>query len=197
MNHGRNEPMSENKKAAIFMADGCEEIEALTVADLCFRAKIPLKKISVSDKPLVTSSHSITFLCDSVIADEDTDKYDMLILPGGIPGTLNLKECKKLEEAILRFAADEKKAVAAICAAPSILSDLGLLRGRRAACNPSWEEKVAEGGAVIVREDAVKDGNIITSRGMGTAIPFGLAIAAWFLGEERAQELGRKIVYLR
>ncbi len=187
--------MTESKKGAIFMADGCEEIEALTVADLCFRAGISLRKISVSDKPLVTSSHNITFLCDSVIADEDLDEYSMLILPGGIPGTLNLKNCKKLEEAILRFAADPDKAVAAICAAPSILSDLGLLRGRKAACNPSWEEKVAEGGAQILRENAVRDGNIITSRGMGTAISFGLAITAWFLGEEKAGELGRKIVY--
>ena len=187
--------MSEQKNGAIFMADGCEEIEALTVADLCFRAGIPLKKISVSDTPQVTSSHGITFLCDSVIDDEDLEDYDMLILPGGIPGTLNLKACKKLEEAILAHAAREDRAVAAICAAPSILSDLGLLKGRKAACNPSWEEKVAAGGAQILRENAVTDGNIITSRGMGTSISFGLAIAAWFLGGEKAAELGRKIVY--
>ncbi len=189
--------MTEPKKAAIFMADGCEEIEALTVADLCFRAGIPLQKISVSGKEEVTSSHNITFRCDSAVEREDLDAYGMLILPGGIPGTLNLKACKKLEEAVLRCAADESRCVAAICAAPSVLSDLGLLRGRRAACNPSWEEKVAAGGAVIVREDAVRDGNIITSRGMGTAIPFGLAIVEWFLGKEKAEELGRKIVYLK
>ena len=188
--------MSETKKAAVFMADGCEEIEALTVADLCYRAGISLKKISVSGKPQVTSSHKITFLCDSTIEEDDPEQYDMLILPGGIPGTLNLKACERLEKAILSHAADESKCVAAICAAPSILSDLGLLKGRRAACNPSWEEKVAEGGAVIVRESAVRDGNIITSRGFGTAIPFGLKIVEWFRGSEKAEELGRKIVYL-
>ena len=189
--------MSDKKQAAVFIADGCEEIEALTVADLCFRAGIPLKKISVSDRAEVTSSHEITFRCDSVIADEDLDEYDMLILPGGIPGTMNLKACKKLEDAILSHAADPEKAVAAICAAPSVLSSLGLLRGRSAACNPSWEDKVAEGGAVILRENAVRDGNIITSRGMGTSISFGLAIVDWFLGPEKAEELGKKIVYLK
>ena len=187
--------MSDKKQAAVFIADGCEEIEALTVADLCFRAGIPLKKISVSDRAEVTSSHEITFRCDSVIADEDLDEYDMLILPGGIPGTMNLKACKKLEDGILAHAARADRAVAAICAAPSILSDLGLLKGRNAACNPSWEEKVAAGGANILRENAVADGNIITSRGMGTSISFGLAIAAWFLGGEKAAALGRKIVY--
>ncbi len=188
--------MADEKKAAVFMADGCEEIEALTVADLCFRAGIPLKKISVSGRREVTSSHDITFLCDSLLEEEDPDTYDMLILPGGIPGTLNLKASKKLEEALIRAASDQSRAVAAICAAPSILADLGLLRGRRAACNPSWEEKVAAGGAKIVRENAVRDGNIITSRGMGTSVSFGLAVAAWFLGEEKAEALGRKIVYL-
>ncbi len=187
--------MSEsNPSAAIFFADGCEEIEGLTVVDILYRAGVPLKKVSVSDSLTVVSSHRLSFQCDSLIADEDLSQYDLLILPGGIPGTLNLKACQPLREAILAFAA-QGKGLAAICAAPSILGDLGLLKGRPCACNPSWENALTGAGAKVVRQEVVRDGGFITSRGMGTSIPFALAILAFLKGEACAEEMAKKIVY--
>ncbi len=186
--------MSETQKAAIFFADGCEEIEGLTVVDILYRAGVPLQKISVSDSLTVVSSHKLSFLCDSLIADEDLEQYDLLILPGGIPGTLNLKACKPLEEAILSFYR-QGKGLAAICAAPSILGDLGLLKGRNCACNPSWTDKLLAAGANVLTESAVRDGSIITSRGMGTSVPFALAILAYLRGEEAAAQMAQKIVW--
>ena len=183
-----------DRQVAVFLAEGFETIEALTVADLLTRAGVPHTLVSITDDTHVTSSHGITVLADGVIKDLDFSQYDMLVLPGGIPGTPNLEACPLLMQQVKAFAAGGK-AVAAICAAPSILAHLGLLRGVRAACNPCVEEDLAEGGAVLVREPAVQCENLITSRGMGTATPFGLAIVRYFLGEETAEKLRRKILY--
>lgn len=181
-------------RAAIFLADGCEEIEALTPVDLCFRAGVHLDKISIQETPSVTSSHGLTFQADRTVADADLDAYDMLILPGGMPGTMNLKACGKLCDAVVR--ADRAgKWLAAICAAPSVLGDLGLLKGRRATCNPSWEEKVAAAGAVLTHEAVTMDGNIITSQGMGTSTPFALTILCALQGKDAAEAMAKKIVW--
>ncbi|MBQ8137685.1 MAG: DJ-1/PfpI family protein, partial [Clostridia bacterium] len=120
--------------------------------------------------------------------------YDMLILPGGIPGTLNLKACPKLREGLLQ-ADREGRWLAAICAAPSVLGDLGLLKGKRATCNPSWEEKVEAAGAVLTHEAVTVDGHIITSQGMGTSTPFALAILAALQGREAADAMAKKVVW--
>ncbi len=185
---------STDKKVAIFLADGCEEIEALTVVDLLYRAGIPCVKVSVGETPVVCSSHNVTVTADTTVSHLSWDEYDMLILPGGMPGTLNLKACKPLTDAVLRFR-KEGKPLAAICAAPSVLAELGILKGVRATCNPSVETALTENGAELVRENAVTADRIITSRGMGTAIPFGLAIVAYYLGQETADDLGRNIIY--
>ena len=118
----------------------------------------------------------------------------MLVLPGGIPGTPNLRACASLMKQVVRFHR-EGKMIAAICAAPSIFADLGLLKGVRAACNPSVEQILIDNGAELVRENAVTTGNIITSRAMGTAIPFALAIVEHYKGREAADQLGRNILY--
>ena len=156
-----------NLKTAIFFADGCEEIEGLTVVDLLYRAGIPCL---------------------------DFDQYDMIILPGGIPGTPNLRACSPLMEQVKAFCKKGRQ-VAAICAAPSILAELGLLSGVRATCNPSKDEVLKESGALLCKDKVVVSDNIITSRGMGTAIPFGLAIVAHYLGEDKARALGENIIY--
>lgn len=181
-------------KVALFLADGCETIEALTVADILFRAGIPCTKVSVSDTPVVVSSHKVTMVADTTIGHLDFDNFDMLVLPGGMPGTLNLKACAQLTEQVVRFHR-EGRMVCAICAAPSILAELGLLKGVRAACNPTVEDILTANGAELVRENAVKTGNIITSRAMGTAIPFALAIVEYYKGKEAADALGRTILY--
>ena len=164
---------SPEHKVALFLADGCETIEALTVADILFRAGIPCTKVSVTDTPVVVSSHKVTMVADTTIGHLDFDRFDMLVLPGGMPGTLNLKACTALTDQVVRFH-KEGRMIAAICAAPSILT---------------------ANGAVLIRENAVKEGNIITSRAMGTAIPFALAIVEHYKGKETADALGRNILY--
>lgn len=183
-----------DRKVALFLADGCETIEALTVADILFRAGIPCTKVSVNDTPVVVTSHGVTVTADTTVRFLDWESYDMIVLPGGIPGTPNLKACEPLMEQVKRFDR-EGKMLAAICAAPSILAELGLLKGVRSTCNPSVEKILIDNGADLVREDAVTTGTIITSRAMGTAIPFALAIMEHYLGREKADELGRNILF--
>lgn len=180
-------------KTAIFFADGCEEIEGLTVVDLLYRAGIPCTKVSINRAPEVTSSHEVAFRTDATIDELDFDDYDMLILPGGVPGTPNLLACKKLTEQILAFHRAGKQ-LAAICAAPGIFAELGILEGIPATCNPTRDALLLEKGALLSHDPVVVSGNIITSRAMGTAIPFGLAIVAHYLGEEAARALGENIL---
>ena len=181
-------------KVALFLANGCETIEALTVADILYRAGIPCTKVSVNSTPVVVTSHNVTVVANTTVDHLDWDSFDMLVLPGGIPGTPNLKACAPLMEQVARFHR-KGKMIAAICAAPSIFAQLGLLKGIRATCNPSVESILLDGGADLVRENAVTTGNIITSRAMGTAIPFALAIVEHYLGKEKADDLGRNILY--
>ena len=181
-------------KTAIFFADGCEEIEGLTVVDLLYRAGIPCTKVSINDIPEVTSSHEVTFRTDTTIAELAFSEYDMLILPGGVPGTPNLRACDKLMEEVVSFH-KEGKQIAAICAAPGIFAELGLLNGIPATCNPSRDDLLTENGAILKENKVVVSGNIITSRAMGTAIPFGLAIVEHYLGRDTARALGENILY--
>ena len=183
-----------DRKVALFLANGCETIEALTVADILFRAGIPCTRVSVSSTPVVVTSHNVTVIADTTVDHLNWDEYDMLVLPGGIPGTPNLRAGASLMKQVVRFHRDGKM-IAAICAAPSIFADLGLLKGVRAACNPSVEQILIDNGAELVRENAVTTGNIITSRAMGTAIPFALAIVEHYKGREAADQLGRNILY--
>ena len=185
-----------DKRVAVFIAEGMEEIEALTVVDLLFRAGIPCETVSITNDDVITSSHDVSIVCDREIGDTrfDFDDYDMLVLPGGMPGTTNLAECDDLTDQICRFVEGGRQ-VAAICAAPTVLAGLGLLEGRRATCFPSMQDKLVEGGAELCQDQVVVDGNIITSKGMGTAIPFGLAIVAHYLGQDVADGIARTIVY--
>lgn len=183
--------MSE-KKIGIMVADGYEEIEMLTVADLLRRAGLTCDIISVTGKTELVSSHKVTVLADVLFEDADFEGYDALVIPGGMPGTKNLGNhagvCEQLKKAY-----GDGKLIAAICAAPTVFSSLGLLEGKRAICYPGMEDGLT--GAVITVEPVVVDGNIITSRGMGTAIDFGLAILTYFAGREAAAALAEKIVY--
>lgn len=183
-----------DKKTAIFFADGCEEIEGLTVVDLLYRAGIPCTKVSINDRPEVTSSHEVTFRTDTTVGALDFDDYDMLILPGGVPGTPNLRACDKLMDQVTAFCKNGKQ-IAAICAAPGIFAELGLLRGIPATCNPTRDDLLTESGALLSHEPVVVSGNIITSRAMGTAVPFGLAIVAHYLGQDAAEALRKNILY--
>lgn len=183
-------------RIAVFVAPGFEEIEGLTVVDLLRRAKLDCDAVAITADPVVAGSHAITVTCDRSVADEGFDfgAYDMLVLPGGIPGTPNLAASEPLTAALKDFAAAGKM-IAAICAAPTVFAGLGLLEGKNATCYPSMTDQLVEGGATLAEGSVVIDGNIITSRGMGTAIDFGLAIVAHWQGEEAAAALGAGIVY--
>ena len=131
-------------RVAVFVAPGLEEIEGLTVVDLLFRAGIPCDTVAITASRQVTSSHEVTIVCDRSIEDPDFsfDEYDLLVLPGGIPGTPNLRACEPLCAALRSFA-EKGRPLAAICAAPSILAELGLLEGRRATSNPGFQHVLA------------------------------------------------------
>ena len=123
------------KKAALFIADGSEEVEAITPVDLLRRAKIDVDVISIMDSKTVTASRGVVITADKTLGEADLDAYDMLILPGGIKGTDNLNNCEVLKESIRKYN-DEGKGIAAICAAPTVFAGMGLLDGKKATCNP-------------------------------------------------------------
>lgn len=179
-------------KIAVFFADGCEEIEGLTVVDLMRRAGVEIIMISLTDQKQVTGSHGIAFLADELLAKTDFDSLDGIVLPGGLEGTQKLGKNETVNQVIRTFA-EEGKLVSAICAAPSVLGTAGILNGKKAACYPGFEDKLT--GAEICTDEVCVSGNIITSRGMGTAIPFSLAIAAYLLDQEAADQLAKTIIY--
>ncbi|MBR3328458.1 MAG: DJ-1/PfpI family protein [Atopobiaceae bacterium] len=180
---------------AVFLAPGCEEIEALTVVDILYRAGIACETVSVAEGREVTSSHGVTVVANKHVADADLDAYDMLVLPGGIPGTPNLHACKPLMDAVHAFAAAGRP-LSAICAAPSIFAEEGLLEGRRATSNPGFQHVLAEHGtSVFADEPVVVDGNFITSQGMGTAIDFALEIVRHYKGDDEVARLKGAVVY--
>ena len=177
---------------AIFLANGFEEIEALTVVDLCRRAGLSIDMVSVMDDIHVTGSHGIEVRADKMLADVKFDEMDMLVLPGGMPGTTNLENTKLLMEQIHAFN-NAGKYISAICAAPGIFGRAGILEGRKACVFPGLEKELK--GADVQMTQTTVDGHILTSRGMGTAMAFGLAIVERFCGKETADELGKKVVY--
>lgn len=179
-------------QVCVFLATGFEEIEALTVVDLLRRAAVNTATVSITGNRQVTSSHKITVEADMLLADVDFSKIDMIVLPGGMPGTKNLEACEKLMEQVEQFYQNGKY-LSAICAAPSIFGHRGMLNGRNACSYPEFECELE--GAVVSKNPVEISDHIITSRGMGTAIDFGLAIVARMTNEETAKELAEKIVY--
>lgn len=179
-------------RAAIFLAEGFEEIEALTVVDICRRCGIAIDTVSITEGNQVTSSHGVTVVADRVFSQTEFDGYDMLILPGGMPGTRNLEAHGGLMEQIDAFY-EKGKYIAAICAAPSIFGHKGILKGRNACSYPDFESHL-EGASVTKGSVEISD-HVITSRGMGTAIDFGLAIAGVLGTPEKAEEIARAIIY--
>ena len=174
-----------NKKVYIFLADGFEDIEGLTVVDLMRRADIDIKTVSIKKSKEITTSHGITMLTDLTFAETDFTDADMLVLPGGMPGTKYLNEYQPLRDLLADFYKKGGK-VAAICAAPTVLASLGFLEKRKAtAC------------AERSLESVVVDGNVTTSRGLGTAVDFALSLIGQLLGEKKADEIAESVVYRR
>ena len=184
-----------NKKVAVFLANGFEEIEAITPIDLLQRAGITVDTVSITEDNLVESARKVKILADKIIKDIDFSGYDMLVLPGG-PGFKNYFDSQLLLDKIVEFSKDtENKKVAAICAAPTVLSSLRILEGKRAVCFPACEEDLLKGKPILVKEKVVVDGNIITSRSAGTALDFALEVISELLGKNVAQKVVDEIVY--
>lgn len=175
----------------VCLADGFEEIEALTAVDLLRRVGISTAMVSMAETLEVAGGHGIKVLADSLFADTDFADGNMLVLPGGKRGTDCLAEHEGLRELLLTYAR-EGKYLAAICAAPSVLGKHGLLAGKRAVCYPGFESYLT--GALVGEESVVVDGTVITSRAMGTSTAFGLALVELLKGKEIARELSEAIL---
>ena len=179
------------KTVIIFLADGFEECEGLLVADLLRRAKVNVILASVTGRREVLSSHQITVTADLLAEEANYAAADMLVLPGGMPGTLRLGESPLVRAQCLAFAED--RYVAAICAAPSILAELGLLDGKPAVCHPNFEDKMA--GAAVTKQSVVTAGNLITGQGLGAAIPFALELVRTLTDDATAEQIASAICY--
>ncbi len=180
------------KKAAVFLAEGFEEIEALTPVDVCRRAGVEVTTVSITTDHTVVSSHGIPVSADKLFEEVDYDEMDLLLIPGGGEGTKNLEKCDKLN-ALLVEADKKEKLLAAICAGPRVLGKLGLLKGHKATCYPGNEEFLE--GADCVKEKVVLDGRFITAVGMGASLDFGLSVAKALVGAAVADEVKAKLQY--
>ena len=192
-------------KIGVFFAEGYEEIEGLTVVDLCRRAGIEVETVSVYGKQeetgtdscaayMVCGSHGIDVKMDRTMDQVDFGQLDMIVLPGGLPGTTNLEASCELMAQLDAFY-ESGKYIAAICAAPSIFGHRGYLNGRKATCYPSFESHLT--GAQTVTDPAVTDGNVITGRGMGCAIDFSMEIIKALISGECAKQIADAVIYTR
>lgn len=180
------------KRAVMLFAEGYETVEALMVVDILRRGGVEVTMTSISEEEFVRSSHGVNVEMDAVMGEIDVLSYDAIILPGGMPGTLNLGESDAVKKALLAMN-QAGKIVSAICAAPGVLGKYGLLEGKNACSYPDHEVNLR--GAQVLREPVVTDGNIVTSRGLGTALEFGLRLLELLEGVGKADQIREAIIY--
>ena len=181
------------KTIFVFLAEGFEEIEALTPVDVLRRAGLSVQTVSVMDEQVVAGAHGVPVLADKMFAEINPEDAEMILLPGGLPGATNLDSHEGLSQLILDFA-EADKPLAAICAAPLVLGNRGLLQGKKATCYPGFETYLqgAEYTAALVE----KDGNIITGKGPGAAMEFAFAIVEKYCGIDKVNELKQGMMIL-
>lgn len=177
-------------KVYAFLAEGLEEVECLAVVDVLRRSGIDVTMVSITGAKEVTGSHGIRFMADALFEEVDMDKADMLFLPGGMPGTEHLKECQELET-VIQKANKQGRRIAAICAAPSILGAMGILKGKTATCYPGFEDQLS--GVSYTSQGVVTDGNITTARGLGYALALGIELIRLLQGPLQAQKIASSI----
>lgn len=181
------------KNVIVLLAEGFEELEAFAPVDLLRRAGVSVQTVSITEKTAVKGARGIVAVADATLADLEQEQISALILPGGYPGYVNLGEspavCALIEETY-----EAGKTVAAICGAPSVLGKLGLLKDKTAACYPGMEDEL--NCKTVSFEPVVQDGNIITSRGAGTAVAFALKLVEHLCSAEKAKEIAESIVAL-
>lgn len=179
------------KNIFILLAFGFEETEAVTIIDVLRRAGMEVTTVSITGFRKVTGAHHISIEADKLFEESDFEGADMIILPGGMPGATNLEAHQGLMDQLNAFH-KEGKFIGAICAAPMIFGALGFLKGRKAVCYPGFESKLK--GATILDAPFALDGNIITGKGVGTALEFSLEIVRMFNGKEEAADLRSALV---
>lgn len=179
------------KKIAVHLAEGFEEIEAVSIIDVLRRAEINVIVVSISDIMQVTGSHGIKIIADQLFNSVDYELIDMIILPGGMPGSANLNEHLGLREQILNFN-ENKKLLGAICAAPLVFGNLKILKDKNATCYPGFENQLH--GAIVTHENIEVADNIITAKGAGVAIDFALKIVEILKGKPLSEKLAEKMI---
>ncbi len=182
-----------DKMILVHLASGFEEIEALTQVDILRRANLDAFFVSMGEDKHVEGAHGITIKADFMFDEVDYSKCEMIVLPGGLPGAHNLRDHQGLREEILKFN-QKGKALAAICAAPLVFGDLGILEGRKATIYPGMEEELK--GAEAMDFPVVRDMNIITSQGPATAMKFAIALVKYFKGEEAGDALSEDLLMI-
>ena len=175
----------------IHLAEGFEEIEAVTILDILRRGQVEAESVSVTGRHLVQGAHQISIRADLTFEEADYDTCAMIVLPGGMPGTTNLGNHQLLLDKIVEFH-QEGKLVAAICAAPMVLGKAGILKGKRATIYPGMEDKIPE--AILGPERVIVDGKVITSKGPGTAMEFALKLIEILKGEEASRKVREGLI---
>ena len=175
----------------ILLADGFEEIEALAPCDMLRRAGVEVRLVSVTEKLHVRGTHGISIMADLTVSEMNSRDIDMLVFPGGMPGTKNLDEHPRTD-LLVRHCLDRNAYLAAICAAPMILGKRGVLAGKKAICFPGFEKYLA-GAEIMEGERVVRDGNIVTAVGAGAAVDFGLKLVEIMKGKETAESIRASI----
>jgi len=179
------------KEVFVFLAEGFEEMEAVGTIDVLRRGELNVTVVSISEKKTVIGAHNISVVADKLFPEVDFSSGEMLVLPGGMPGASNLNAHAELKALIQQYNSEGKR-LAAICAAPLVFGGLGLLQGKKATTYPGFESMLT--GATIIEEGTVKDGNIITGRGPGFVMDFGLAIVEELQGKAKADEVAKGLL---
>ena len=174
----------------MLLGTGFEETEAIAPLDLLRRANVDVMTVGLNGK-IIYGSHKIGVEADIEIHEVDPTNLDMVILPGGLGGVASIRGCAAAMD-LIRFAWENGKYTAAICAGPTVLADLGIVDGKNATCYPGCEDKM--GSANMVCAAAVTDGKLITGASAGCAVPFGLALIAALKGQEEADRIAKQIV---
>ena len=180
------------KNVFIHLANGFEEIEAITPVDVLRRAGCEVTMVSVTGKREVTSARGVAVQSDMLFEDMDYTRADVILFPGGQPGSDNLARHEGLKKVIIEFNR-QGKIIAAICAAPIVLANAGILQGKRVTCFPGMESRLK--GAICTGNPVEIDGNIITGKAAGAAMKFSLALTEQLFGKSKAEEL-KKIMYV-
>ena len=176
----------------VFLATGCEEVEALSPVDVMRRAGIECETVSISGEQVVQSSHNVGIVADRILSEIDFTKADALVLPGGLPGATNLDACEPLREGIMHCY-QAGKLLAAICAGPLVYGHLGILNGRRATCYPGFETELS--GAIYTAVPVEVDGQFVTGFGPAAAWEFGYRITEALGYGNKAKALREGMMY--